>query len=91
MTMAEVQAAGRPPVAFARGGALEIIRDGETGFLFDDPTSESVAEAMRRAMSADLDTNALVRSARRFDRARFDAELLALVARIAGSPGPVAP
>jgi glycosyltransferase involved in cell wall biosynthesis len=91
MTMAEVQAAGRPPVAFARGGALEIVRDGETGFLFDEPTAGSVAEAMRRAIATDLDTDALVRSARRFDRARFDAELLAVVARVSGPSGSLAP
>jgi glycosyltransferase involved in cell wall biosynthesis len=91
MTMAEVLAAGRPPVAFARGGALEIIRDGETGFLFEEQSSESLAEAMRRAMTTDLDTEALVRSARRFDRARFDAELLALVSRLAGPPGSIPP
>jgi glycosyltransferase involved in cell wall biosynthesis len=91
MTMAEVQAAGRPPVAFARGGALEIVRDGETGFLFDEPTSGSVAEAMRRAMATDLDTDALVRSARRFDRTVFDAELLAVVARVSGPSGSIAP
>ncbi len=90
MTMAEVQAAGRPPVAFARGGALEIVRDGETGFLFDEPTSGSVAAAMRRAMTAGLDTDALVRSARRFDRARFDADVLVLIARVGGPPGSIA-
>ena len=55
MTMAEVQAAGRPPVAFARGGALEIVRDGETGFTFDEPTAESLAAAMRRSMADELD------------------------------------
>jgi glycosyltransferase involved in cell wall biosynthesis len=91
MTMAEVQAAGRPPVAFARGGALEIVRDGETGFLFDDPTADSLAEAMERAMAVELDTDALVRSARRFDRARFDAEMLNVVARVTGSREPIAP
>jgi len=84
LTMAEVQAAGRPPVAFARGGALEIILDGETGFLFAEPTGASLAEAMRRAMATDLDTDALIRSARRFDRARFDADLLAVLAVAGG-------
>lgn len=86
MTMAEVQAAGRPPVAFARGGALEIIRDGTTGFLFEEPTADGLADAMRRSMTADLDPDALVRSARRFDRARFDAEMLAVLGTALGRP-----
>ena len=86
MTMAEVQAAGRPPVAFARGGALEIVRDGETGFTFDEPTAESLAAAMRRSMADELDPDALVASARRFDRARFDAGMLAVLASVLGRP-----
>lgn len=82
MTMAEVQAAGRPPVAFARGGALEIIRDGETGFLFEEPTVDSLVAAIRRACEIELDPDALVASAGRFDRSRFDREFLDLVTRL---------
>ncbi len=80
MTMAEVQAAGRPPVAFARGGALEIVEDGATGFLFDEATVESLSTAMDRATETELDRGALVASARRFDRAVFDAGLLRVLA-----------
>jgi glycosyltransferase involved in cell wall biosynthesis len=86
LTMAEVQAAGRPPIAFARGGATEIIRDGETGFLFHDQGVDAVADAMSRALSVELDTEALVRSARRFDRATFDAEFMAFVAGVVSGP-----
>ena len=83
MTMAETQAAGRPPVAFARGGALEIIDDGETGFLFDEPSAASLAAAMVRARDTELDPGVLVRSGLRFDRARFDAAFLQLVSSLA--------
>ncbi len=91
MTMAEVQAAGRPPVAFARGGALEIVRDGETGLTFAEPTAEALAEAMRRSMTDVLDPDALVASARRFDRARFDAGMLAVLATVLGRPVSIGP
>ncbi|HEX6867894.1 MAG TPA: glycosyltransferase [Candidatus Limnocylindrales bacterium] len=79
MTMAEVQAAGRPPVAFARGGALEIVDDGATGFLFRKPTVEALAAAMTRAVESSLETDDLVASARRFDRSIFDAGLLGVL------------
>jgi glycosyltransferase involved in cell wall biosynthesis len=79
LTMAEVQAAGRPPIAFARGGATEIIRDGETGFLFHDQGVDALIDAMCRAAKVELDPDLLGRSARRFDRAIFDAEFMALV------------
>jgi glycosyltransferase involved in cell wall biosynthesis len=84
MTMPEVQAAGRPPVAFARGGALEIIEDGLTGFLFDEPTVDSLAAAMARAAESDLDRTTLAASALRFDRSVFDAGLLGVLADARG-------
>jgi glycosyltransferase involved in cell wall biosynthesis len=67
LVMVEAQASGRPPVAFAAGGALEIIEDGATGFLFDAQTPEAIAEAMRRARGTSADAASLVESAQRFD------------------------
>ena len=80
MTTAEVQAAGCPPIAFARGGSLEIVRDGETGFLFHEQTPGALAAAMRRALAEPIPAAALVASARRFDAAHFDAAIRAAVA-----------
>jgi glycosyltransferase involved in cell wall biosynthesis len=67
LVTAEAQASGRPPVAFAAGGAIEIVEDGTTGFLFADQTSEGIGAAMLRAQAYDLDTADLVASAARFD------------------------
>lgn len=71
LVMAETQAAGRPPVAFGSGGALEIIEDGVTGFLFAEQTVDAVAEAMQRALARPLDPADLRSSALRFDRQHF--------------------
>ena len=79
MVIAEVQAAGRPPVAIAAGGAPEIVRDGVTGFLIPEQSTEAIAAAMLRAQQNPLDPAALVASARRFDVAVFDAAIYALV------------
>jgi glycosyltransferase involved in cell wall biosynthesis len=84
LTMAEVQAAGRPPIALASGGALDIVRDGETGFLVPSPTVGAVGDAMRRAQQEELDRRALVASARRFDRSVFDAAIDSIVERACG-------
>jgi glycosyltransferase involved in cell wall biosynthesis len=84
LTLAEVQAAGRPPIAFAAGGALDIVRDGETGFLVAAPTAGAVADAMRRAQREELDGRALVASARRFDRSVYDAAIDGIVERACG-------
>ncbi|MBI2777278.1 MAG: glycosyltransferase [Chloroflexi bacterium] len=73
--MAEVQAAGRPPIALAAGGALEIIEDGRTGFLVPTPTVDALAAAMERARAVALDPAELAASARRFDRPVFAAAM----------------
>ena len=80
LTMAEVQAAGRPVVAHARGGALEIVRDGETGFLVEGDEVDALIEGMRRAETTELDTAALVASAARFRRSVFDEALRSILA-----------
>lgn len=46
LVMAEAQAAGTPVISFRRGAALELIRDGKTGFLVDslDEMVEKITE-----------------------------------------------
>jgi glycosyltransferase involved in cell wall biosynthesis len=43
----ETQAAGRPVVATARGGACETVLDGVTGVLVPDATPDGFAQALR--------------------------------------------
>jgi glycosyltransferase involved in cell wall biosynthesis len=71
LATAEAQASGRPPVAFAAGGSLEIVGHGTTGFLFGEHTPESLHEALMQARDQALDVADLVASARRFAPARF--------------------
>jgi glycosyltransferase involved in cell wall biosynthesis len=79
LTPIEAQACGRPVVAFAAGGALETVRDGETGFLFSEQTRDALATAMRRAAAHPLGAERLRAAAGNFDtaafRARFDSFL----------------
>jgi len=44
----EVQASGRPVIAFGRGGALESVIPDVTGLFFYRKTPESLSEAMRK-------------------------------------------
>ncbi len=46
MVAAEAQAAGTPVVASARGGLLEVVRDGVTGHLVDPQDTRAGAEAI---------------------------------------------
>jgi glycosyltransferase involved in cell wall biosynthesis len=77
----EAQAAGRPVVAYAGGGALDTVRDGETGVLFAPQTAEALAEAVRRCADLRFEPEALRAHAEQFSAASFRAQLSAYVAR----------
>ncbi|MFN0150561.1 MAG: glycosyltransferase [bacterium] len=80
----EAQASGTPVIAFAEGGALETVRDGETGILFAPQTPEALAAAMRRFDPRAFDAAALRAWAERFSRDRFRSEMRAYLAPIVG-------
>ena len=46
---------GSVPVVRATGGLVDTIREGETGFLFAEPSAESLSLALRRAVSVYAD------------------------------------
>jgi lipopolysaccharide/colanic/teichoic acid biosynthesis glycosyltransferase/glycosyltransferase involved in cell wall biosynthesis len=67
----EAQACGRPPVAFAAGGSLESITDGETGILFSRQEVDSLVEAVRRLERTSFSRTKLRANAERFSRENF--------------------
>jgi glycosyltransferase involved in cell wall biosynthesis len=67
----EAMAAGRPVVAYGRGGSAESVRDGVTGILFPEQTAEAMVDAMRRVQSQSWDRQTIVAHARRFDASVF--------------------
>jgi glycosyltransferase involved in cell wall biosynthesis len=74
----EAMAAGRPVIALAAGGALEtVVAPGEarspTGLFFEQQSTDSLVDAMRRLESGTVafDPKALRARAEEFDRARF--------------------
>jgi glycosyltransferase involved in cell wall biosynthesis len=75
----EALAAGRPVVAFAAGGALASVRDGETGVLFAEPTPESLGAALDRLEQLAFEPARLRAAAARFDRTAFERRFGALV------------
>jgi glycosyltransferase involved in cell wall biosynthesis len=67
----EAQAAGKPVVAYGRGGALETIDEGITGVLFRERTEASVIAALRAADELDAAPETIAARVRRFSRAVF--------------------
>ncbi len=67
----EAQACGRPVVAFAEGGALESVRDGETGVFFSESSPEALSDAIDRVSSLRFNSNAVRSWAIGLSRLRF--------------------
>ena len=80
IAMVEAQAAGTPLIAFGRGGARDIVIEGETGFLFAEQTAEAVRAAVQRFIAAPaLSPAACHANATRFSEENFRAALIAEV------------
>lgn len=62
----EVQACGRPVVAFGCGGALETVIDGETGLFFRDKTEAALNAAVEDCASRRWDADRIRGQAERF-------------------------
>ncbi len=82
ITAVEGQAAGRPVIAAAAGGALETVIDGVTGQLVELDDVDAFAAAIRAIPSMRFEPGAAVESAARFSVAAFQRRLGDYVARV---------
>ena len=82
----EAQACGRPVVALGRGGALETVIPGETGVLFEELTSESMAHALEQAAAARFDAERLRTNAQRFSHERHVERMDAVINETLDTP-----
>jgi glycosyltransferase involved in cell wall biosynthesis len=71
---AEALACGRPVVALARGGALDVVAKPETGSTFPEPALEPIVQAIDSLRAVGFNREAAVASARRFSGERFRAD-----------------
>jgi glycosyltransferase involved in cell wall biosynthesis len=82
----EAQACGRPVVALARGGALETVKDGETGVLFGEPTAAALAAALERVGGTVFDSGRIRAHAEGFSRERFSRQMRAVIDETIAAP-----
>lgn len=75
----EALAAGAPVIAFSKGGALDIVQDGESGVLFHSQTVNAVVDAIKRSEQIDFLPGTLRRKAKRFDKSLFITKMRNLV------------
>lgn len=71
LTAVEVQAAGRPVIAYRAGGALETVVPNRTGILFAEQTPASLADAIQKFESKKFTSSVIRKHAERFDIESF--------------------
>ena len=77
----EAAAAGRPTAAFAAGGALETVVEGETGLFFFEPTAQALADTLQALSNVPFERARMQAHARRFSPDVFRTQLAALIER----------
>ena len=71
ITPVEAMAAGRPVIAYGRGGVLDSVVEGETGIFFREQTVEALIEALDVFEQRTFSRQAAVARAERFSEAVF--------------------
>jgi len=71
LVAAEAQACGTPVIAFAQGGATEIVEEGRTGTFFQEQSTRSLVAAVRRFEQMNFDRGEISRVSRRFTAEKF--------------------
>jgi len=85
MVPLEVNAAGRPVIAYRGGGAMETVVEGVTGLFFDKPTGASLIDAIEQFEGREWQQSLLRRHAEKFDRSVFAFRTLQFLASVAPS------
>lgn len=77
----EAMASGRPVIAYRGGGALETIREGETGMFFAEQTPASIQAAVEAfaAREPEFDPRCIRKHAETFDEQIFKTRIRQLV------------
>ena len=79
MVAVEAQAAGTPVIAYRAGGALETVREGETGLFFGTSSVESLCNAMEECEGRKWDPEKCRANANCFSRPAFFSKMRAVL------------
>ncbi len=75
----EVQACGRPVIAYGKGGALETVVSGKTGVFFYEQNKESVVKAIKEFEQMKFNTEDILENSKKFSKEIFKEKILKIV------------
>lgn len=75
----EAMAAGRPVIAYRSGGVMESVIEGKTGVFFNEPTVESLLQAIKSFDKLRINPADCRKQAEKFSKERFKKEIIVFV------------
>lgn len=75
LMVVEAMSAGRPVIAYCRGGACETIMSGKTGEFFDEQSWECLAHTIIRFKPENYNSEAIRAHAMQFDQSEFERKI----------------
>lgn len=85
INVVEAMACGCPVIAFGSGGSKETVREGVSGFFFNDLTAQSLRETVDKARGFQFNTADIRETTREYSPARFRREFEKLIQDTLGS------
>ncbi|MCL6443881.1 MAG: glycosyltransferase [Alicyclobacillus sp.] len=84
IVMVEALSCGCPVIALGRGGALDIVRPGINGYLFNEQSVQSLIDAVIQFERMDLDPHEVAASVRQFSPNEFALNIGRIIRRATG-------
>ena len=78
----EALAAGLPVIAYGEGGALDYVKDGETGVLFHKQSAAALIEAIEKFSESTFDRSVIQKQAEQFRVENFDQDIVSFVKEV---------
>jgi len=78
----EAQAAGKPVIAYGKGGTVDVVLDGQTGIFYYEQNVETLYAAVQAFQKMHFDPDVCRKQAAKFTRERFKKEMTAYIMKI---------
>lgn len=85
ITPVEAMGVGTPVIAYRSGGVVESVVENKTGIFFDEPTAESLSNAIKKFEKTRFKPEDCINQAKKFSKERFKKEMLQFVNQHAGT------
>ncbi len=72
IVMIEAMAAGKPVIAYNKGGARELIQNKKTGILFSEQSGDAIIQAIKLFERTEFDPDVIINKSKKFTKDAFE-------------------